>query len=539
MQVLPFVQVRDLAPSASFYSAVVQPLGLRFISANSSSIVFGDTSANPEPIFEVKAIPANVDVPAPRPTRIVLSVTSPSAVSAFHAAARRANPAGNSNILLQEEDGLLGGESRASATDLEENVMEVVYLNPPNYPASYTGSTVRRTQSSNKEVSRILDWNLDVATSVGPARSVAGSAAPSRPGMGMVLAPEDEPYSIMRRSVTMSTIETSPPQQTSKGLSTGAMVGTVLGAVAAGAAVGAGITYALIKSDRSRDPRPGFDAPPLQRRATYPDPYPDHRPRYVEVERTVEKIRYPEQYPPTSNKYPPPAYVTRYSQVGGPAAEEVDDRASRYTTGSRAQGRSTAGSTRQPLMITNAEHRSNVGSQHTESPRLPVEAEQRSHVGSRYTTAKSQVYSEVADHRSHAGSRHTKAPSKVYSHVSDHRSHVSSRSKHDADLRSHAGSKHSTTRHRDVEVETYVSARSEKSASTVRPVKAQSKAPSHYSSATVKPAGPSRTPSHVSARDMPLPGSQADWEDIDDVGSVAPSDSISCVGSRHSKRSHR
>jgi hypothetical protein len=537
MQVLPFVQVRDLPPSASFYSAVVQPLGLCFISANSSSIVFGNPSANPEPVFEVKAIPTSAGASAPKPTRIVLSANSPCVVSAFYAAARRANSAGNSNILLRDEDGSPSGESRASATDLEGNIMEVVYLNPPNYPAGYAGSTVRRTQSSTKEVSRILDWNLDVATSVGAPLSVAGSAAPSRPGMGMAPAPEDGPYSFMRRSVTMSTIETSPSQQTSKGLSTGAMVGTVLGAVAAGAAVGAGITYALIKNDRNRAPRQNLDTPPLPRRATYPDPYPDRQPRYVELERTVEKIRYPEQYPPTSNKCQPPAYMTRHSQVNGPAVEEINDRTSRCTTGPRAPCPSVVGSARQPLMIADAEHRSNAGSQHTESPRPPMEAEHRSQARSRYTTAKSHVYSEVADHRSHSGSRHSKAPSKAYSLAPDHRSHVSSRSKHDADCRNHAGSKHSTIRPRDVEVETFVSARSERSASTVRPSKAPSKAPSHYSSATVKPAGPSRTPSHVSARDVPPPGNQADWEDVDDVGSVAPSDSISCVGERPSKRS--
>ncbi|KAI8627553.1 hypothetical protein F5Y19DRAFT_170924 [Xylariaceae sp. FL1651] len=529
MQVLPFVQVRDLPPAASFYSAITQPLGLRFISADSSSIVFGDTSTSPDPVFQVKAIAANAGALPPRPTRLVLSADSPSVVSAFHAAATRANSRGNSNLLhLQDDSGSPSGESRAIATDLEGNVMEVVYVNPPNYPSSYAGSTVRRTQSTNKEVSRILDWNLDVATSAVVSRSVAGSAAPSRPGMAVVTAPEDEVYRIVRRSVTMSTIEAPSPQPTSKGLSTGAMVGTVLGAVAAGAVVGVGLTYALSRSERNRAPRHDFDAPPFQRRATYPDPFPEHHPRVVEVERTVEKVHHPEQYPPTSTKNPPPAYMTRYSQVGGPAMsramEEADDRAN-YTTSSRARDR--------PLMITNTEHRSATGSQYTESPDLLMEAEHRSHAGSRHTTARSKVYSVVADHRSHAGSKHT-AASKVYSQAPDHRSHVSSRSKYDADYRSHADSKHSTVRPHDAEVETYVSARSEKSSHTVRPAKSRSKAPSHYSSATVRPTGPSRTPSHVSARDVP-PINNSDWQDVDDAGSVAPSDSISCVGSRPSK----
>lgn len=493
---LPFVQVRDLPPSASFYSSITQPLGLRFLTANASSIVFGDTSGNKEPIFEVKVIPANAGVP--RPTRIVLSASSPSVVAAFHAAARRANPSGDSNILLREEDGLPSGESRASTTDLDGNMMQVVYS--ASQPSTRT--------------SRVLDWNLDVATSVAPARYVAGSAAPSQAEMGMSMAPLEGAYSILRRSMTTSTVETSPQQQTSKGLSTGALIGTVLGAVAAGAAVGAGITYALNKNERNRASRQDTEAPPFQRRATYPEPFPDQRPRYVELERTVHRVHYPDQYPPTSS-YP---HMARSSQAGGPTVEEINDQASNYTSASRAHGRSTTNSPRQPLMLTDAEHRSSVGSQHPVSPPTLVEAEHRSQAGSRYTTAKSQVYTEVPDHRSHAGSRHhSKAHSKVYPQAPDHRSHVSSRSRHDGDHRSHASS-----RHRPAEVESYVSARSEKSASTVRPAKSsRSKAPSHYSSATVKPVGTVR--------------SQAEWRDVDDTASVAPSDSISCVGERPSK----
>ncbi|KAG7153055.1 hypothetical protein HYQ46_000245 [Verticillium longisporum] len=52
------------------------------------------------------------------------------------------------------------------------------------------------------------------------------------------------------------------------------------------------------------------------------------------------------------------------------------------------------------------------------------------------------------------------------------------------------------------------------------------------------PPNASRTPSHVSARNIGLPmsgvgSSHAAWDD--DVVSVAPSDSISCVGSKMSR----
>ncbi|KAI1164996.1 hypothetical protein F5B18DRAFT_221945 [Nemania serpens] len=520
MQALPCVRVRDLPPAASFYSAVTQPLGLRFISANAGSIVYG----NPSPTFEVKATPAGA---APQPTRIVLAASSPSAVSAFHAAARRANPRGNSHIHLKEDDGA-SGESRASATDLEGNVIEIVF------------APSRQSQSTTRSVTGILGWNLDAATSiVGAARSAAGSAGPSRPGLATLLSAgvpaEDESYRIIRRSFTSSTTETAQPeQQSSKGLGAGTLLG-VLGAVAAGAAVGAGISYALAKKGRDRAPREEFEAaPPFQRRATYPDPYTGQQPRYVEMERTVEKVRYPEQYPPGSNKYPQPNYTTRRSQADTtPRVQEVDDRASRHNPTPRTRDRSV-GPSEKPLMIAETEHKSTVGSERPEPPRLITEDEPRSQVESRQINPKAQLHAELFKRTSpkEPSKAPSKAPSQAPSQAPDARSRISSRSRRhdDDDRRSHASSRHRTVRPpREAEVETYVSARSEKSATTVRPAKTQSKAPS-------------RVPSYVSAREIPSPPKEAEWTDIaddnDGGASVAPSDSISCVDPEERPKPH-
>ncbi|KAI0864669.1 hypothetical protein F4860DRAFT_376775 [Xylaria cubensis] len=567
MSALPCVQVRDLPPAASFYSAVSQPLGLRFVSAGQKSIVFG----NPNPTFEVKAGGVTN-----RPTRIVLSASSPSVVSAFHAAARRANPKGSSHITLKDDD-VSSGESRASATDLEGNVMEIVYV-----PTT--------AQSTAKQVTRILGWNLDTAASaVGAARSTVGSvapsaapsAAPSRPGLATLLSGDgDEAYRIIRRSFTSSTVETAPPQQKeSKGLSTGAMVGTVLGAVAAGAAIGAGLSYAFSKRERDRAPRQEFEAPPFQRRATYPEPpYPDHQqPRYVEMERTVEKVRYPEQYPPGSNRYSHPAYTTRQPQASPPAEEVVNDRPSpsRDSPSSRPRDRSVE-APRKPLMITETEHRSNVGTRDPSPPRI-AEVEHRSQVGSTKNTVnpKSQLHEELFKRRSPSPPRNTEpenrsqsgstkttvnpkfqlheelfrrrspvkadpsiapAPRKAPSVAPDARSHVSSRSRHHDDdddgkhrhrhrhrHHSSSSSKHGTMRHPDAD--TYVSA---KTTNTVRP--------HHKSSSRSK--GTSRAPSYVSASQEVQSPPERDWVDLgddDDKDSVAPSDSISCIGEERPK----
>ncbi|KAI0893208.1 hypothetical protein F4806DRAFT_213548 [Annulohypoxylon nitens] len=506
MQVTPFVQVRDLAPSASFYAAIVQPLGLRYISASSSSIVFGDVnSPTSEPVFEVKQSNDPSFKPVKR-CRLVLSANSPSIISAFHTAALRANPdlegaGANVNYLRLYSTSDSTSESYARAADFDGNIMEVVH-NP---------SAVRRTHSSSHEVSRVLDWNLDAGATSVPSRSVASSVAPSSTAVSRT--PDGEPYTFMRKSVTTSTVEASPREE-SKGFSASAVVGTIL-SVAAGAAVGGALTYSMMKGgEREREPMAYRGAaPPLSRRTTYPDNSSEHRPRY----------------------YPPSSYSG--SQAGrSRVVEELDDRASRhsshYTTGSRSRGRSEAGSTRRPLMITDVEHRSNAGSKHSDSsPRLLMDTEHRSHSSTKHNS----------DSRSHAGSRHSATSPKHsprYSPEADH----------------YFSPKHRSPRHRESDAETYISARSERSAATVRqarppasvetapPSRAQSQAGSRYSAATVRPSGPGRAHSYASARSIPIQESYVSscrngWDD--DLSSIAPSESISNIGYRHARRSQR
>ncbi|EOO02536.1 putative cystathionine gamma-synthase protein [Phaeoacremonium minimum UCRPA7] len=336
---IPFLEVSHLASSTSFYSAVVQPLGLRYISAGSASVTFGTATFPPVPVLELRQV-----TPTParhlKPSRLVLSAGSPAAVDDFHAFAHRAS-ASSTPAALPHSGRSLGpgdtasvgsadeaGERRAKITDFDGNIMEVVYVPPPDYPSRFGGSTVRKTQSTHDEVTRILDWNYDVASSVPPsaaATSVRGSnlALSRRPGR----YPDDEPYSLLRRSVTTTSMleptSAPSPRQNSNGLSTGAVVGTLLGVAAAGAAAGAALTYSMIKSDRARAPLQEFEAPAFQRRSTFPEPSPDRRGRFMEVERTVEKVRYPEDYTPVAADHrPAPSYIARYSQAPASRSKE-------------------------------------------------------------------------------------------------------------------------------------------------------------------------------------------------------------------------
>ncbi|KAI2634508.1 hypothetical protein GGS21DRAFT_105749 [Xylaria nigripes] len=578
MQDLPFIQVKDLAPSASFYSAVTQPLGLRFVSANASSIVFG----SPNPVFEVKATPANAD--SPRPTRLVFSAGLPAAVSAFHAAAKRANPEGNSNIVLRSDGAT--SECYARVSDLDGNIMEV-----------------RHDHASRKEI-RILDWNQDVANPVVAARPATCSGAPQqRLGLASKLLPsEDETYKVIRRSFTgTSTVGTSPrPQHNAKSLSTSSVLGTVLGAVAAGAAVGAGLTYAL--SRREREYPQESDEPPYSRRPAYSDSSTDQQNRYVEMERTVEKLRYSEPRNSSSS----PVYTARDSRPDtSTVVEDLSDieRTRRRSPGSRTRDRSSSSSIRRPLMLTDADTKSTISSQTPGSPRVPAEAEPRSPTRSAHgpKDSKSQVHTELVHRHRHGGSKlstkthsrhdhdHHRSHGSRSKHDEEHRGHTSSRSKHDDDRRSHVSSRlknhdserrsHGSSRHgsvrprrdTDEEAMSFVSARSDKTATTTRPSKPKPEPPSRSSSSVsmggaplskdtpppsraIPPPPPNDMPPppplpskipvpqryvalpprgvQLASRGPPLSPRTTEWKSVADDDSVAPDDSISCVEER-------
>ncbi|KAI1468243.1 uncharacterized protein F4812DRAFT_359832 [Daldinia caldariorum] len=437
----PPLQVRDLPSSASFYAAIVQPLKLRYISANSSSIVFGDSTSG-TPVLEVKKLAPGQHL---RPSRAVLSAQSPSVVSAFRTAALRAEP----DIQIDTYD-----DGRVEVTDLDGNIIEVVCS------AGYRSSFTRANSSASM-----------------PSRS--------------------EPRAMVKRSATTTGVEPPPPpRETSGPFGAGSSMGTVLGAAAVGVAVGSALTYAFMSNGRQRNAqRQEYDAA-THRRASYSDPHANAQPRYAE-----------------DKKYPPLSYGARYAQIEAPparsrAADDLDDRASRhsshYTTASRSRRLSEA-STRRPPTAADVEYISNVGSKYEQ--KLLMDREYRSQVGE-------------DDRRSYAPSKYSAAPSK----------HTATPSRYagESEYRARSSSKHRAPR--QVETETYVSTRSKR-------------APPPAAASAARP--PSRSHSRISARDLELPASRVGWDgengddDDDDVESIAPEDSISCVGDEGYKRTRR
>ncbi|KAK0611107.1 hypothetical protein B0T14DRAFT_529670 [Immersiella caudata] len=535
---LPFLEVAHLASSSSFYSSVIQALGLSYSTTDDGPfpfIVYGDRRTR-TPVFELRQIRASRDQPL-KPSHIVLSAPSADAADNAYEFALRATPESRERSRHQPRDPfqqdcsvtrdiIPGGKTQVHIIDFDGNSMNIVYRPPPDYPPSYGGSTFRQTQSTPKEASRILDWNYGIAVtemSSSPKSGGSSRAAGRRPYSGY---PSDEPYSSLKRSITDGPLVHEPlpsPRQNSTGLSTGTVVGTLLG-VAAGAALGGVITYSKVKADRNRQPRQEFDAPGFSRRSTFPapDPYADRKSRYVDVERSVEKVRNPDDCAPAADYRPAPDYIARYSHAGVPRSREVEDvdyedRRSRHSTSrsrTSARHRSEGPSNRAPLLLEETEHRSQASSSRS-SRRPPIV--QRSYT---YDAPERDSFVSARSHRSSTTIRGPPQPGQSAPLVS----------------RSRPGSRFTTTTvkvgdspdGRDDRAGTYVSARGVPLPSST------------YVGARGVPLPPS---TYVQAREVPLPRSKAgrsrgEWDDEDDNDSVAPSDSISCVGSRRSGRAY-
>ncbi|KAK3375956.1 hypothetical protein B0T24DRAFT_526584 [Lasiosphaeria ovina] len=513
---LPSLEVGHLPSSSSFYAAIVQPLGLRYLSTEDGplpSINYG-TSLREPPVFRIRQVAASSEQPL-RLSRITLSAPSADSADDAFAFAARANPDTREPSLRHPFEARAGpsarrsigpgGETRVKITDFDGNTMEIVYRPPVNYPSHYAGSTLRATNSTKEEASRILHWNYDVASSVGPDSAL--SDAP-RSGSRRVRAsyPEDEPYPALRRSFTADSPvyeSSASPRENSHGLSAGAVVGTLLGAAA-----GAAFTYGMVRNARSRAPRQEFDVPSFSRHATFPDQYPERRGQFVEAERVANGTR---EYASRVEYRAPPEFITRYSQAGRPSKDGVADymydgtrsRHSSLRSRTYLRPRSEAATNRQPLILAETEHRSYLSPSRSSKHHPPIV--QRSYT---YDTPERESYVSARSHRSSSTIR--APPPAEPAPVTP--SHTVTRSRSRT-----AGSRATTT--------TFLVGGDQPNTQAF-----------------------GRAGSYLSPWHYPLPpsgvgSSNARYDDgedgDDDTGSIGPDDSISCIGSsRRSGRSY-
>ncbi|KAK4185267.1 hypothetical protein QBC35DRAFT_19419 [Podospora australis] len=567
MPQLPFLEVDHLTSSSSFYSAVLRPLGLRYLNTERGhfpSVTFGNSPR--DPVFQVRQVVASRDRPL-KCSHIVLSAPSAVAADEAYEFALRANPDPQDEYLRHPSEayppasgvsarrtGTNSGGTRVVITDVDGNIMEIIYQVPTDYPPHYNGSTVRHTRSTSEEASRILFWNFDVAGSSRPPPpgAVSTYSGPPRADSRRALDyyPEDNVQAYppeLKRSATTSSSNYEPApsaRENSAGLSAGAVVGTLLGV--AGVAAGAAFTYNMFRGDRSRSSHQDYDAPPsFSRRSTFPekyDPYSERKGRYSDFDRSVDKSRYSDEYIPTSDyRRPAPDYIARYSHADGSRRREPDDfyedTRGRSAPRSRisTRPRSESANDREAYLLADGEHRSYSSSKSARHPPIVQRSytydtpDQNTSHSARSQRSSSTLRAPPADpfvttlspiSHSRTGSRATTTTYKVSDSPRAY---------------SREGS-YLSARHLplpDNRTPTYLTSRDVPLSHGRAPpyLSGREDAPSH-----------SRANTYYSTRDMALPrsgmgGSHARYEDddYDDADSIAPSDSISCVGSRRSR----
>lgn len=371
-----------------------------------------------------------------------------------------------------------------SALDLDGNTMEVVYLPVAHSPEGYSGSTVRKTNPSEGEISRVMSWTHDVA------------AADISPRERFDPLDSASPGPVIRRTITTTTTTYEPvessssPRQSSNGLvAAGALVGLLTSA-----AIGAGVAYGVMKERTRQD----FEPAPYQHRSTCPPPTISTRYPYSQAPRDVDG-GYDDVRSRRSSRVPPPGTAS-------------------------VRARSEVSSNRKPLLLTDFEHQSNANSRTSEMDDVAA-SQHRSRASSRHTSAKSK----------HSGAPPSIRRSSAYDEAADadRETYMSSRSHRTA----------STVRgppRPTVQTELTSLVSRPKTASRVSGSAAPRRADS-YASARDTPPPASRAVSYVSARKTALPVSAAGGSRVeygDDACSIAPSDSISCIGSRKASRVH-
>jgi hypothetical protein len=574
---VPLIEVSHLPSSSSFYSAILQPLGLRCISPEpkednsplQTSIGYG--VGQRDIVLEVRQ--SENPLKPPRLSSLAISAQRRSSVFAFHSCWLKTNPPSWSQFRdnrglerfyndrsraiegpwVSNEGGIT--VTRAVIYDHDGNRLEVLCHDPP---------TARETSKAGRRSPRVLEWKHDFHSE--PQRS-SHIPCPSNEHQSFVMAPPnyEASYSGSRHSSSQGVPSSSAPtaaqmaasqqgqdsdspRQSSRigGLNTTTVVGALLG-VAAGAA----LTYGIVSNSketsqsRERDPQRG---PGLARRATFPEkPVTGHD--YPSRSRNGKAVFQDYNTPRKLVDPSFPALPVRGGYVEGDEDVEcgVDPfPPPRYLTQdshSRHSGRSRASSTARPVGDTDESHR---------RQRSRVRVGRAASFRAQSETPQGRVPlvpDDSWDRSSGARTPRSATPESVVSRPPLSRSH---RSSHDPDR------------------DSYVSAKSHRSAVTARQFErelrpseheaiSRGRCPSQASGATLRAR--SRDPSYVSARQVPLPrsavgSSHANWDPWevplpksgvgsshaawdDDMESLAPSDSISCVGSKGSRRSHK
>ncbi|PSS08966.1 hypothetical protein M430DRAFT_37110 [Amorphotheca resinae ATCC 22711] len=532
----PVIEVSHLPSAASFYAEITQPLGISYLSALPDRLNFGwvskpvdDKPPQPHVVFSLRQSPAS----SAHRCLITLVANSAGAVESFYNKSVLCNEANKDHTLVHS-----GEESKARTRDLDGNMLEAVYSARAPHALPRRRTMEIETASTPKQAQRVLSWQHEVA------RSVAASGAEPSPspagefGAEMVTVRdrdgEREPIRYRRvdtypaesqfdtgrapRLIRRETVQTDhyhiPGDEERSSGGGGGLTGMKLVGTLLGAAAGAAVAYAMVRSESP----PRQSGPP--RRASYGDhPVPTHSQVYYE-QQAVPPSRVMERIPARSSisvEPREPQYLAQYT-IAGPPPSRVNDlaRIEERSHVSYRSGRSEQKSTRE-------RSRSAHGSRHESRALtiLPAQSESphaASHAASHVSRQSQKTHRSDERRSSHHGNQD-----------GDRQSYVSTRShrteKVDAKYDGGSGSGTSTTT-----ITVVPAARDDrKSVISARNIPL----PPSVVSARNIPLPQSAAQSVVSARNIPLPESVVSGSRY--AASVAPSDSVSSVGSKRER----
>jgi hypothetical protein len=369
----PLLFVTHLPSASSFYAAIIQPLGLQFLPPNPPSphnlpitphtitnpvlnygyLTQGPAGLKSVVVFSITGIGAQPQ--GIRPAKITLSASSEEAVREFWKKSGLVNkgvrtPAKLDFLPEEGEEGIV-----ARTRDFDGNMLEAVYR-PRDRGFSYGGGyggggharPVIETAATEREARRVLEWQQQVAKSIGEnggsggAASVVSSSdveggyrpgavrrAETYPAQG-----SERPMRLVRRETVTTEHYRRPDErgEGGRGISGKAVIGTLLGAAA-----GAAFAYAMVRSE-SPERRP-LAAP---RRASYDN---QSERLYTQVAQSPRE-RLPARSYVSASQEGRPRYVDAAPRVHQIEEKSYDSQRPGRSVqgGSRARSRSEAGS---------------------------------------------------------------------------------------------------------------------------------------------------------------------------------------------------
>jgi len=202
----PTIDVSHLPSAASFYAEVAQPLGISYLSASDARVNFGwvssgpdsNTPAQPHVVLSLRQSPA---FPVQR-SSITLLANSRVAVDAFYKKGLLANSWQTDHALQHSP-----AETRARIRDLDGNMLEAVYASraPGALPRRRTLDI--ETASTPKEARRVLQWQQEVARSVALSELEPERSPPPPSSRRTGPAPGEEVVTIRERDGSRAPIQ--------------------------------------------------------------------------------------------------------------------------------------------------------------------------------------------------------------------------------------------------------------------------------------------------------------------------------------------